>query len=276
MPSQTITSADAFSLVIPNATVLGGVVFGDLASPVGQVEDVPVVVTATGSFPTEGNLALVDASGGAVQLTLPPGSDALIGKRYSITKTENSVNDVQLVPSGTDTIEGASALSAGNRYSRRDVVWLGGMWRRAGTVLSSANFLTTTGNLVGISDPKVARQAIGANDHLLCGEFSSVVGASSEVSRRPWPYPGSDGNAFLIRLDAVLGGTTDGTVVITVSIGGVPAVPVLTLPAGAAGDRGSINFSAGNSIPADSVIDLTISGTNTLDVPASFTLKAII
>ena len=206
-------------------------------------------------------------------MTLPVGGTELLGVRRSVIKTDNSVNAVILAAAPGNTIEGASAVGAATRYSRLDVVWSGDMWRRASPVMSPANFLRTFDNLSNVASQKLSRQNIGANEQLLTGTVSALPGS---VARIPWPYSAAAGNAFLIRLDAVLNGTTDGITTLTVGVAGLPAQPDLDLPAGAAGDRASIDFAGDNGIPADSVIEIAVSGPNALATTVSFTLKCIV
>lgn len=276
MSNETVTSSTAFSLILPNCEVKQGVIFANLASPVGKALDVPVAVSETGDFPSEGNLALVNATGGAVALTLPAGSPDIVGRRFSVIKTDNSGNDVTMVPTGSDTIEGASAVSAPTRYARRDVIWSGDMWRRASTVLSSSNFLTTTGNLVGIADPKVARQAIGANEHCLTGHLSTVEGALAEVAWVSWPYKVGAGNAYVTDWSCTLEGDTDDDVILTLFVNGVATTPTMTIPASPAGTTVHVDLLTNNQIPAVSGMSVAVSGDNTAPVPASFTLKCIV
>jgi hypothetical protein len=150
------------------------------------------------------------------------------------------------------------------------------MWRRCSPTISTSNFLTTYGNLVGVSSPKLSRQAIGANEHLLVGQLTSVVGATAEVLYFPWPYTVAYGNAYVVDFMAILNGTTDNDVILTLTINGAAATPTLTIPAGVAGSRVQATLTLGNAITALGYISIAVSGTNTLAVGATVTVKAII
>jgi hypothetical protein len=51
----------------------------------------------------------VDASGGAVTITLPPASK-FTGKVYRVKKVDSSANTVTIVPDGSDVIDGAASI----------------------------------------------------------------------------------------------------------------------------------------------------------------------
>ena len=272
-----LTQSDPFRITLPpSARVVDGQVVADLSGGFGSgsAQDVYESLTASAVFPEGSNTLLCDATSGELTVTLPVGGTELLGVRRSVIKTDNSVNAVILAAAPGNTIEGASAVGAATRYSRLDVVWAAdGQWRRAGSVMSPANYLRSFNNLADVASAKLSRQNLGANEQLLTGTVSALPGA---VARIPWPYPVSAGNAFLIRLDAVLNGTTDDTVTLTTQVSGLPAQPDLDLPAGAAGDRASIDFAGDNGIPADSVIEIAVSGPNALATTVSFTLKCIV
>jgi hypothetical protein len=77
----------------------------------------------------------------------------------------------------------------------------------------------------GYLRPKLSRQAIGANEHLLVGQLTSVVGATAEVLYFPWPYTVAYGNAYVIDFMAILNGTTDNDVILTLTINGARCDP---------------------------------------------------
>lgn len=72
-------------------------------------------VTASETLLTTDRLVFVDASSGAVTVTLPPADD--VGSwRISIKKTDSSVNAVTVDADGSETIDGATTVSLPNQY----------------------------------------------------------------------------------------------------------------------------------------------------------------
>lgn len=127
-----------------------------LQSPLGHaairrvgtmVCDQIVNVTASGSADLEYDLARCDATGGAIVLTLPAGSDGIIGKRFAAVKTDATANAVTIARSGsTDTIEGATSIATTVQHGRLEVYWDGAIWRRVSSPASSGSS-TINGNL---------------------------------------------------------------------------------------------------------------------------------
>jgi hypothetical protein len=277
----TVSSSDTFRLTLPaNATVEGGVVEADLSGggdPGTVPQDVFFNVSASAEFDRSlGNVALVDATDGDVQLTLPAGSDEIIGLKFSLIKTDAGANDASFVPSGSDTIEGVSELATATENNRLNIEWAGDMWRRTDVALGISNFLTTYGNLTGVSSPKLSRQAIGANEQILTVHLTSVKAADAQVGFVSWPYTVAFGNAYCVDFSAVLEGTTDGNVILTVGINGTPTTPAMTIPAGAAGSRQHVVLLTANDIPALGYITVAVTGANTNAVGCSVSLKCII
>lgn len=78
------------------------------ANSIGENDVVRFTADATLALSHNGNIVVVDASGGAVTITLP--SIATVGEPYrvKVKKSDNSANNVTVAPSGTDTIDGAA------------------------------------------------------------------------------------------------------------------------------------------------------------------------
>jgi len=74
------------------------------------------VVSKSGAYTaqTSDEIILVDASGGAVTITLPAASNE--GQVLLIKKIDNSANAVTVVPGGGDTIEGAANISLASQW----------------------------------------------------------------------------------------------------------------------------------------------------------------
>lgn len=64
----------------------------------------------------EGFLVLVDASSGAVTITLPVAATAADGFSIRVLKTDNSVNLVTVDGDGAETIDGQTTFVLGNQY----------------------------------------------------------------------------------------------------------------------------------------------------------------
>jgi len=61
---------------------------------------------------------IVDASGGAVTITLPEISNCGEGRIIRIVKIDSSANAVTISCSGTDTIEGSASITLANQYDK--------------------------------------------------------------------------------------------------------------------------------------------------------------
>ena len=73
----------------------------------------------------DGEIVLVDASGGAVTITLPSPS---AGARVRVKKTDASTNTVTVSPSATETIDGASSHTISKQYETYEYVSDGTNW----------------------------------------------------------------------------------------------------------------------------------------------------
>lgn len=76
-----------------------------------SVDGLPVVVTGNTTLTAEHRTVLVDASAAAITITLPPAANHP-SKRYEVKKLDASANAVTIVPSGTETIDGAANLDS--------------------------------------------------------------------------------------------------------------------------------------------------------------------
>lgn len=138
----------------------------DLSAPIlehearlaGSLVDLKIrSVTASATFSTDrggagaDDTVLADATTAPVVMTLPAGSDALIGHRFAAVKTDASGNAVSIARAGSNTIEGGTSISTTTQHGRLEVYWDGSMWRRAaaaagGGAISAAS-LSLSGNL---------------------------------------------------------------------------------------------------------------------------------
>jgi len=74
---------------------------------------------------SDGEIVLVDASGGAVTVTLPTPSN---GARVRVKKIDASTNTVTVSPSGTETIDGASSHTISQKNEAYEYVSDGTDW----------------------------------------------------------------------------------------------------------------------------------------------------
>lgn len=104
-------------------------------------------ITAGGAYPDNVDEAKVDATGGAVTLTLPAGSKEIIGLPYVAVKTDSSVYAVRLGCAGSDTFAGgASFISTTTQNARVGAYWDGTNWRDL--FAGAANAATLSSSLV--------------------------------------------------------------------------------------------------------------------------------
>lgn len=85
------------------------------------------VVTATGSLTIADCLTLVNATGGAVTVTLPAAAIST-GRMMIVKKTDASGNAVTIDGSGAETIDGAATKSLPTQYSALTMVCDGTGW----------------------------------------------------------------------------------------------------------------------------------------------------
>jgi len=77
----------------------------ELTGAAASTEWPVTIVNASGSLTAASQVVEVDATGGAVVLTLPPAASSE-GVRYIVRQTDSSENTITLTPDGTDDIEG--------------------------------------------------------------------------------------------------------------------------------------------------------------------------
>lgn len=108
----------------------------DLARAITRISKYPVwrfalfartITAATTLNPYTDSVLLVDASGGAVTVTLPPaaGADA---RPYYIKKIDSSANAVTIDGDGAETIDGAATQSTITQYQVYCVLSDGSAW----------------------------------------------------------------------------------------------------------------------------------------------------
>ncbi len=74
------------------------------------------VYTSSTTLTAFSHVALVDATAGAVVITLPPLADLAGGVRIAIKKIDDSANTASVTGDGTETIDGESSIAIAVRY----------------------------------------------------------------------------------------------------------------------------------------------------------------
>jgi hypothetical protein len=265
----------------------------------------------TGTMDGNSDVAMCDASGGAITLTLPSGANVIVGKPYVVKEWEGT-NDVTIDAAGAGTIDGSAnlVLQAGEAVTMvaREVGTTAALlvtWEvisqtapnpAAGGELLAANNLsdlalastarTNLGvpataavllkadNLSGIASAATARSNIGANRKTIMFTRVDLVGATAAVYR----YQNVSGNSeTIVKIgSAINGALTTGNATLTASIGGVPVtsgVVTITQAGSAAGDKDSATPSAANVIADGASLEITVGGTNDAAVFADVSIE---
>lgn len=118
----------------------------------------------------------VDATDGAVVMSLPIGNDKIIGKVFSAVKTDSGGNAMSIARSGSDTIEGATSLSTTVQHARLAVYWDGSMYRR---VASAAGLGAVAASSLAVSGNATVGGTLGVTGATTLGSTLAVTGAVS-------------------------------------------------------------------------------------------------
>ena len=102
--------------------------FPTRANPVPSVTTKAKSASYTVLTTDKGFIVLVDASSGAVTVTLPAAATAADGFYIYVLKTDSSVNMVTIDGAGSETIDGQTTLSLGNQYDAAMVVTNATAW----------------------------------------------------------------------------------------------------------------------------------------------------
>jgi len=131
----SVTMASGNTTTNGNLTVNGNTTLGNLNSDALTINATSTFAAAV-NFPvttvngntTLGNshfLVLVNASGGAVTITLPSASTNT-GRMYVIMKIDNSANTVTIQASGSDNINGGTSLTISSQWGKYTLMSAGG------------------------------------------------------------------------------------------------------------------------------------------------------
>ncbi len=112
-------------------------------------------ITSSQVFPDRKDYAMVNASDGAVSISLPLGSDEIIGLPWKVRKLDNSSNAAGLACSGSDTFaDTTTTLTTTTEGAEVGAMWDGTYWRplasaSAGAPVSAPTLAATTAVTVG-------------------------------------------------------------------------------------------------------------------------------
>ena len=103
------------------------------------------VIEASDVFPSGKDCVLADATDGAVVVTLPAGSDEIVGLPFLAYKTDSSANAVSLACAGDDEFADAStSISTTAEGSSIGAMWDGLVWRPLSAAATAGPVAATT------------------------------------------------------------------------------------------------------------------------------------
>lgn len=262
-------------------------------------EQLSDLITASQTWPEGKDTAMVDATGGAVTVTLDEGTDENVGLHFALVKTDASANAATLAaPSGQTFEDGAGTIAVADQHGRVSVYWDGSLWRRAaatGTVVASSvttEDLEATGDvdLSGADDitvpPTYRLPRVWTSGNVTQADF--ISGASQSINLPA----GADGafpanvevvSAHIELMSTVVNGDAVNTSALTASLG-IAAATAGYLAAGAnlIGQTGKRENAAGTLLGSRRAADtpqLTLTATgNAPDVAhiTTFAARAVI
>lgn len=249
---------------------------GDVAARlvVSQVK----VVTADYTATIEDDLIVVDATAGAVTVTLPKVDLAYRGKVYEVVKIDASGNAVTVDGAGSEQIEGAASVSLPTRYATAAVRTVNNLaWTRATPSAAAGGIAGAAidGSNVSGANLTAWRTLLAAvlkADTQDLGPISlDLIGANAAEIRFQVGFAGT-----LTRIRGISSKATiaTGNAVVTASIGGVNCTggAITFAIADAAGTKKNSAITAGGAFAAGDEIRLLVSGTNDAAAFAGITL----
>ncbi len=111
--------------------VVGANIYGSTLFLSGSTSTPNVLVSTSITLNDTHDTVCVDATAGPITITLPDTASLVVrGRRYTIKKVDSSVNDVTVLASGSDLIDGATTTVISTQYQARRVHarTAGGTW----------------------------------------------------------------------------------------------------------------------------------------------------
>lgn len=126
-------------------------------------------------------LIAVDASGGAITITLLAATTAGNGFEVTVKKTDSSANAVTVDGNGSETVDGAATNVLADQYASATYRCDGSNWHVVGDILAA---ITTRGDIVvGNSSGAKSRLALGAADEVLSSDGTDAAWALPRLPR---------------------------------------------------------------------------------------------
>lgn len=217
------------------------------ASPMAMVLALQIALfdAATGELSCEKDLAVCDATSGAITLDLP-GADVYVGKIYAVKETSSANSVTVRGLGGVGTIDGGSTYTVPAGKSAMFVA----------TAVSEAGVVTWA--VVGDSTPAAA-----VSHKTVLFTRVNLKGGDAEV----YSYQNLSGQPETVAAigSVITGALATGDATITATIDATPVtggVVTIAEDGSAAGDADSALPSADNVIPPGGVLELTVGGTN--------------
>jgi len=211
-------------------------------------------LTESQAFPDLKDSALVDSTAGAVNITLPEGSDDITGLPYYVRKTDVSANAAGMACAGSDTFaSGATSLTTTTQGAEVGAMWDGTHWiplPSSGGSVSVASVTTTgavtagttmaagTGASIGGDTAGTADATLSLNK--TAGGVAGVTGKVVGVKRFELLMDGSEN--LILRNYAADGTTVLGSLTLDNTTG------LLTSLLGLVIASGGLSVSAGNIV----------------------------
>ena len=225
-------------------------------------------LTASQVFPSGKDAALVDATAGAVNVTLPRGSEEIVGLPFYARKTDVSANAVGLVRAGSDTFAPGAGTSITTTVQGAEIgaMWDGTNWRAVTGAASggavAATTVTASGAISGLTVAATTSASVGTtlaigtgatiggettgtaaanlNLNKTAGGTSGVIYKEANAKRAAAGLDASENYVIEVFTGAAGAEVSQGTITITNGTGAVTLSDGLTIT------TGGITISAGN------------------------------
>lgn len=203
---------------------------------------------------------MCDTTAGSITMTLPTGTDAVIGLPVWFYKTVagNTLTVQRLAGSG-NTIEGSTSVATTGVNTFIALFWDGSTWRRWNASVAAGTGLLAANDLSDVASVPTARTNLGVNKAYVPVRVATLVGTGQY-----WAYCPYAGTVTSI-VSITEGILTTGDATLTAKIGATgitDGVITIANAASAAGDIDTATPSALNTVVVGSKLSLTVGGTN--------------